>query len=307
MKAITAEGLSKVYEGGITAVDGIGLSLDKGEIFGFLGPNGAGKTTTIKLLCGMLAPSGGTCRVLGIDPAKDPGPLHQAAGVVTEHAQMYDHMTALENLQFYGALFGMGRSECIERARALLRRLDLADAAERRLAAYSTGMRQRLSLARALLHRPQILFLDEPTSGLDPESAQNVNSLIQEQAAEGTTVFLCTHQLRYAQEICTTYGLMNKGHLFAAGTLAQLRAMVCRNAKVRVKASRMPEGMAYREIGEHIYEIDAAAENEIPRIVKRIVEAGGDLYHVSEEKMSLEEIYFSLIDSAHEETEREQS
>lgn len=109
----------------------------------------------------------------------------------------------------------MSRSECTDRAKLLLQRLELADVMDRKLATYSTGMRQRLSLARALLHRPQILFLDEPTSGLDPESAQNVNALIQEQAAEGITVFLCTHQLRYAQEICTTYGLMNKGRLGA--------------------------------------------------------------------------------------------
>ena len=121
MEAITAEGLSKTYDGGTVAVDGISFSLDKGEIFGFLGPNGAGKTTTVKLLCGMLAPSGGECRVLGIDPAQEPELLHQKTGVVTEHAQMYDHMTALENLQFYGTLFGMSRSECEERAMALLR------------------------------------------------------------------------------------------------------------------------------------------------------------------------------------------
>lgn len=113
---------------------------------------------------------------------------------------------------------------------------------DRKLATYSTDMRQRLSLVRALLHRPQILFLDEPTSGLDPESAQNVNSLIQEQAAEGVTVFLCTHQLRYAQEICTTYGLMDKGHLFATGNITELRAMVSRNRRVRVKASCLPNG-----------------------------------------------------------------
>ena len=296
MKAISVEELSKTFSGGTVAVDEIGFSLDKGEIFGFLGPNGAGKTTTVKLLCGMLTPSGGKCQVLGIDPVQNPEQLHQKVGVVTEHAQMYDHMTALENLQFYGVLFGMIRSECADRAKLLLHRLELADVMDRKLATYSTGMRQRLSLTRALLHRPQILFLDEPTSGLDPESAQNVNSLIQEQAAEGVTVFLCTHQLRYAQEICTTYGLMDKGHLFATGNITELRAMVSRNRRVRVKASCLPKGMVYKEVGDHIYDVDVASEHDIPLIVKRIVEAGGDLYHVSEQQMSLEEIYFSLID-----------
>lgn len=305
MNAITAEGLSKVYTGGIAAVDRISFSLNRGEIFGFLGPNGAGKTTTVKLLCGMLTPTGGKCDVLGLDPAQAPEQLHQKVGVVTEHAQMYDHMTALENLLFYGTLYGMSRAECGERARLLLRRLELADVENRRLTTYSTGMRQRLSLARALLHRPQVLFLDEPTSGLDPESAQNVNALIQEQAAEGATVFLCTHQLRYAQEICTTYGLVNKGRLFAAGDIAKLRAMVSQNTKVRVKARRMPDNMAYREVREHVYDIDVSAESEIPFIVKRIVEAGGDVYHVSEERLTLEEIYFALIDRENAEKERE--
>lgn len=307
MNAITAEGLSKVYAGGTAAVDRISFSLNRGEIFGFLGPNGAGKTTTVKLLCGMLTPTGGKCEVLGLDPAQVPEQLHQKVGVVTEHAQIYDHMTALENLQFYGTLYGMSRAECGERARLLLRRLELADVENRRLATYSTGMRQRLSLARALLHRPQVLFLDEPTSGLDPESAQNVNALIQEQAAEGATVFLCTHQLRYAQEICTTYGLVNKGRLFAAGDIAKLRAMVSQNTKVRVKARRMPDNMACREVGKHVYDIDVGAESEIPLIVKRIVEAGGDVYHVSEERLTLEEIYFALIDRENTEKEREDS
>ena len=305
MKAINVEELSKTFSGGTVAVDGIRFSLNQGEIFGFLGPNGAGKTTTVKLLCGMLTPSGGKCQVLGIDPTQNPEQLHQKVGVVTEHAQMYDHMTALENLQFYGTLFGMNRSECVDRAKLLLHRLELADVMNRKLATYSTGMRQRLSLARALLQRPQILFLDEPTSGLDPESAQNVNSLIQEQAAEGITVFLCTHQLRYAQEICTTYGLMDKGHLFATGNITELRAMVSANRRVRVKASCLSKDMVYKEVGDHMYDIDVASEHDIPFIVKRIVEAGGDLYQVSEQQMSLEEIYFSLINREHAETECE--
>lgn len=303
MSAVVVENLSKIYIGGNKAVDGISFSLDKGEIFGFLGPNGAGKTTTVKLLCGMLTPSDGSCRVFDIDPTKNPEKLHQISGVITEHAQMYDHLSGIENLIFYGTLFGMNRSDCEKRAKDLLERLDLTDACYRRLSAYSTGMRQRLSLARAMMHSPKILFLDEPTSGLDPESAQNVNTLIQELALGGTTIFLCTHQLRYAQEICTSYGLMNKGSLFAKGNIEKLRSMVSNKVKVQVKASRIPKDMEYEKVGEHTYDISVDSADEIPMIVKKIVEAGGAIYHVSEEQMSLEEIYFSLIDRNHVEME----
>lgn len=284
-------------------MDGLSLSLEQGEVFGFLGPNGAGKTTTIKLLCGILAPTAGSCRVFGLDPVRDSEKLHRLSGVITEHAQMYDHLSGLENLIFYGSLFGMDEAACRKRAAALLERLYLTGAQRQKLSAYSTGMRQRLSLARAMMHSPKILFLDEPTSGLDPESAQNVNTLIGELAAGGTTIFLCTHQLRYAQEICSAYGLMNQGSLLAAGTLAQLRAMVCPKIRVRVKASRMPEGLAYQKTGAQIYDITVGSEEEIPQIVRSVVGAGGDLYHVSAERMSLEEIYFSLIDGNRGKTE----
>lgn len=293
---ITAESLSKTYPGGTKAVDRISFSLKEGEIFGFLGPNGAGKTTTVKLLCGMLTPSAGNCTVLDIDPAKMPEKLHRKTGVVTEHAQMYDHLSGVENLIFYGELFGMNRPDCEKRAGSLLERLDLTDAQHRKLSSYSTGMRQRLSLARALMHSPELLFLDEPTSGLDPESAQNVNSFIVELAAEETTVFLCTHQLRYAEEICTTYGLMDKGSLLATGTIDELRAMVGENIRVRIKTNCMPNDVKYEKIGEDTYDISVGAKSEIPRIVKRIVNTGGSIYHVSQENISLERIYFSLID-----------
>lgn len=304
MSAVLAENLTKIYTGGNKAVDRISFRLEQGEIFGFLGPNGAGKTTTIKLLCGMLTPSDGSCRVFDIDPARNPEKLHQISGVITEHAQMYDHLSGMDNLIFYGTLFGMNKSDCEKRAKALLKRLNLEDAEQRKLSAYSTGMRQRLSLARAMMHSPRILFLDEPTSGLDPESAQNVNNLIQELASGGTTIFLCTHQLRYAQEICTTYGLMDKGNLFAAGTIGKLRSMVSDKRKVRVIASRVPKDMEYEKTGERTYDFSVNSEEEIPEIVKKIVGAGGDIYQVSTEEMSLEEIYFSLIDRNHAEMER---
>lgn len=304
MRVVSTENLSKIYTGGNKAVDDISFSLEQGEIFGFLGPNGAGKTTTIKMLCGMLAPSSGSCRVFDIDPTKNPEKLHQMSGVITEHAQMYEHLSGMENLVFYGTLFGMNKSDCEKRAKMILERLNLTDAQQRKLSAYSTGMRQRLSLARAMMHSPKILFLDEPTSGLDPESAQNVNTLIQELATNGTTIFLCTHQLRYAQEICTTYGLMNKGSLFATGNIEELRARVSFKVKVRVKASLIPNDIEYQKAGDHVYDINVSSENDIPLIVKRIVEVGGDVYHISAEQMSLEEIYFALINMNHAEMER---
>lgn len=305
MIAVLAENLSKTYLGGKKAVDSVSFSLEQGGVFGFLGPNGAGKTTTIKLLCGMLTPSNGSCRVFDLDPVKSPEKLHQLSGVITEHAQMYDNLSGLDNLMFYGALFGMSATECEKRATALLQRLDLTDARERKLSAYSTGMRQRLSLARAMIHNPKILFLDEPTSGLDPESAQNVNNLIRELAAGGTTIFLCTHQLRYAQEICTTYGLITEGCLLATGDIGKLRAMVSSGVNVSVKASHVPGGLVYQKTGEQIYSFTVNSEAEIPPIVKAIVSAGGDIYQISAEGLSLEEIYFSLIDLNNAKTEGE--
>ena len=212
MERILSDNLSKTYPGGKQALCHMNLSLGTGEVFGFLGPNGAGKTTTVKLLTGILTPTEGSCLVMGYDPSKEPEKTHSLTGVVTEHAQMYDHLTGLENLLFYASVFNLSPQEGKDRARNLLERLGLWEAAKQPLSTYSTGMRQRLSLARALIHGPQVLFLDEPTSGLDPESAQSVNSLIRNLAREeGTTVFLCTHQLRYAQELCTRYGLIEEG------------------------------------------------------------------------------------------------
>lgn len=296
---ITADQLSKTFPNGTKAVNNIRFSLARGEIFGFLGPNGAGKTTTVKLLCGMLTPTGGVCRVLGIDPVQQPEALHRKCGVVTERALMYDHLTGAENLLFYGSLFGLSRADCKTRAKELLSRLELEGARDRKLSTYSTGMRQRLSLARALMHRPEILFLDEPTSGLDPESAQNVNSLITELAAQGTTVFLCTHQLRYAQELCTSYGLMDKGVLFASGTLGELRYAASDTAVLHVRASHIPENLALGKAEADVYRLGVSGEEEVPQIVKRIVDGGGKLYEVFLQQPSLEDIYFSLMEQNH--------
>ena len=296
--AVIMNEIAKQYPGGKRAVEHMSIALKEGEVFGFLGPNGAGKTTTVKILNGMLMPSEGTCEVLGIDPAKHPDQVHALSGVMTEHAQMYDHLTGRQNLIFYGELFGMSAAESAARAGELLEESELAAAGEKKLAAYSTGMRQRLSLARALMHRPKILFLDEPTSGLDPESVQNVNRLIRTLARErGITVFLCTHQLRSAQEVCTRYGLIAEGKLLIDGTLKELRRRVSPGITLGIRTDMVPERLPFLKTGDGYYEITLKTETEIPGIVRAITEAGGSIYEVTPKLPSLEDIYFALTAS----------
>lgn len=292
MNAVFLENVSKVFPDQNKAIDNVTIRLEPGEVFGFLGPNGAGKTTTVKILNGMLRLSEGQCRVFDIDPMENPEKVHALAGVVTEYAQMYDNLTAIENLMFYGAAFGINK-----RATVLLERLNLIEVKERKLGSYSTGMRQKLSLARAMIHHPKILFLDEPTSGLAPESAQNVNNMIRGLAQEeGMTIFLCTHQLRYAREICTSYGLLGKGSLLAMGTLEQLRTKIHSGIMIRIETNYMPDSVTYPKIEQGIFEVAVQTEKEIPSLVKQIVEQGGDIYHVSAEQPTLEDIYFTLIE-----------
>ena len=313
--AVSLNHLSKTYADGKKAVNNILISLAPGEIFGFLGPNGAGKTTTVKLLNGILTPTEGSCSVYGTDPAVHPEKTHALSGVVTEHAQMYDHLTGMENLLFYGSLFGLQTAACTRRSLFLLEQMDLTGAKDKKLAAYSTGMRKRLSLARALNHQPKVLFLAEPTSGLDPQSAQNVHAIIQNLPKEqGITVFLCTHQLRYAQEICTRYGLIREGSLLAQGTLEELRKKSCSGMTVKIRAAGIttilpsmypdqkstmaafqPEpGKPDHQPAEYL--IHVQSEAEIPQLVRKILENGGETYHVSSGQPSLEELYFTLTD-----------
>ena len=302
METVTIQKLSKTYPGGKEALKQLSMSLSTGEVFGFLGPNGAGKTTTVKLLTGVLSPSGGLCEIMGVNPNIQPEKVHLLSGIVTEHAQMYDNLTGIENLMFYATAFGLEQKEGKQRGESLLKELELTEAKDRKLATYSTGMRQRLSLARALLHRPKVLFLDEPTSGLDPESAQNVNQIIHNLACkEGITVFLCTHQLRYAQEICTRYGMIDQGTLLASGTIDELRARVFTSKSLRICASAVPDKLNFVKCGANEFETQIQDKKEIPDLIRKIVDAGEDIYSVNLAEPSLEDIYFALTAGRKEE------
>ena len=302
METVAIQKLSKTYPGGKEALKQLSMSLSTGEVFGFLGPNGAGKTTTVKLLTGVLSPSGGLCEIMGVNPNIQPEKVHLLSGIVTEHAQMYDNLTGIENLMFYATAFGLKQKEGKQRGESLLKELELTEAKDRKLATYSTGMRQRLSLARALLHRPKVLFLDEPTSGLDPESAQNVNQIIHNLACkEGITVFLCTHQLRYAQEICTRYGMIDQGTLLASGTIDELRARVFTSKSLRICASAVPDKLNFVKCGANEIETQIQDKKEIPDLIRKIVDAGEDIYSVNLAEPSLEDIYFALTAGRKEE------
>lgn len=302
METVAIQKLSKTYPGGKEALKQLSMSLSTGEVFGFLGPNGAGKTTTVKLLTGVLSPSGGLCEIMGVNPNIQPEKVHLLSGIMTEHAQMYDNLTGIENLMFYATAFGLKQKEGKQRGESLLKELELTEAKDRKLATYSTGMRQRLSLARALLHRPKVLFLDEPTSGLDPESAQNVNQIIHNLACkEGITVFLCTHQLRYAQEICTRYGMIDQGTLLASGTIDELRARVFTSKSLRICASAVPDKLNFVKCGANEFETQIQDKKEIPDLIRKIVDAGEDIYSVNLAEPSLEDIYFALTAGRKEE------
>ena len=222
---LAAAGLTKRY-GTLTAVDHLDLSVGPGELFGFLGPNGAGKTTTIKMLVGLLRPTAGTASVAGFDLARDPEAAKRRIGYVPDAAFLYEKLTAREFLEFSADLYQVPPAAQSRRIEALLQLFQLRDRASDLLAGYSRGMRQKVALAAALLHDPQVLFLDEPTVGLDPRSARQMKDILLDFCREGKTVFLSTHILEIAERMCTRIGIIDHGRLIAVGTLEDLRKMV---------------------------------------------------------------------------------
>lgn len=301
MPVIEAHNLSKRF-GQRLAVDGLSLDVEEGEVLGFLGPNGAGKTTTIRLLSGIIGPSSGSAVVAGLHPDREPEKLHEVIGLLTESAGFYDRLTARRNLEYFAGFYtGLQVDSQVEK---YLKLTGLWERQRDRVGTFSKGMKQRLALARALLHEPRVLFLDEPTAGLDPEAAQEVRQMIKRLGSEGRTIFLSTHNLAEAEYLCRRIAII-RTRLLALDTPGDLRQRLFRR-RVVVRLEAVPAALPdiVRRLGFVTGIMQEGNELQVdltdpdrnrPELVKGIVEAGGRVLEVSEKQHSLEEVYLSLM------------
>jgi ABC-2 type transport system ATP-binding protein len=289
----------------VTAVDGLSLDVAEGEVFGFLGPNGAGKTTTVRMLTGLVAATSGRATVNGLEVGRDDQAIRQSSGLLTESPGLYDRLSAEKNLQIFARLYGV--PDVAGQVEKYLRLLGLWERRRDEAGGFSKGMRQKLALARALLHEPSVLFLDEPTSGLDPEAAKLVRDFIADLKAAGRTIVLCTHNLEEADHLCDRIGVF-KTRLIIVDTPANLRRQLY-GRRVVVHLAHPEPSLA--EVGRALPFVrdlqwienklvvtldDPEANN--PILVRHLVEAGAEIQFVGELRHSLEEVYLQLIGAA---------
>ncbi|AFS79606.1 ABC transporter ATP-binding protein [Gottschalkia acidurici 9a] len=293
MDAIEVYNLSKSYERDQLVLNDISLSIPAGNIFGFLGPNGAGKTTLIRILNGILNPTNGGGKIMGYDIIHQRKELRSLCGVMTENAGLYENLNAIENLQFFGKMFGLSEKQVTEKSLFLLDTFNLLDSKKKKVKDFSTGMKKRLSLARTLIHSPKVLFLDEPTSGLDPESSKIVLDMVKRMAEEQrVTVFLCTHQLKYAEEICSLYGFVHRGNLLGFGTFDELLSKSNQSLKLEIKGDSIPAINKLEDLGNRRYSLPINSEKDIPNILEHIISNNGKVYEAKQVHWSLEDLYF---------------
>ena len=272
--AVEVAGLVREYKGGIRAVDGLDLAVAAGEIYGFLGPNGAGKTTSVRILTTLLRPTEGTARVAGHDVVSDADAVRRQIGVALQEAAIDPLMTGRELLVMQGALHGLRSADARRRAKELLERVGLTQAADRRVGGYSGGMRRRLDLALALVHRPRVLFLDEPTTGLDPTSRSALWREVRALNDEGTTVFLTTQYLEEAEQLADRVGIIASGKLVAEGTPAALKARVGQPT-LHVELVDADEAGRAREALAPLGDLEPAASDQPTRIALRAAAGHG--------------------------------
>ncbi len=301
---IHTDNLTKKF-GDVTAVEGLSLDIREGEVFGFLGPNGAGKTTTVRMLTCLIGPSSGTALVNGFGVGLQDTEIRRSVGVLTETPGMYDNLSAEYNLRLYAELYEV--KDVPGQVEKYLRMLGLWERRNDMAGTFSKGMKQKLAIARAMIHEPRLLFLDEPTSGLDPEAAHLVRDFIAELRKEGRTIFLCTHNLDEADRLCDRIGVF-KSRLLVVDTPQKLRQSLF-GRKVVFHLTEARDGLAdalrklpfVREtkvVENKIVAIVDDPESQNPDIVRALVAAGADIRFVGELRHSLEDVYLQLVKTA---------
>jgi len=298
---LETKNLTKRYNG-FTAVDSLNLSVKEGEVFGLLGPNGAGKTTTILMLLGLTEPSAGQVRVLGFDPARQPLSVKARTGYMPDQVGFYDDLTARENLAYIALLNEIPRSEAARRIDEALARVKLSDVADKRVATFSRGMRQRLGLADVLIKQPRLIIMDEPTQGLDPELAREFLGMIRALKEEGIAILLSSHLLHQVQAVCDRVGLFSRGRMVLQGTVPELAGKVLGGAyriqiqaqgpseKIRDALQRTPAVVHVRQVDGNRFDVEAR-EDIRADTAEAVIKAGGRLTALHIEHQSLDEIY----------------
>lgn len=228
--AVVTRGLVRTF-GDKVAVNNLNLSVRQGEFFGFLGPNGAGKSTTIKMMVGLMRPSAGNVWVDGVDVWLDPLRARALMGVLPEYLNLYERLSGREYITFAGRMYGVSDSDIRRRSEELLSVLDLENDADKLVIDYSVGMRKKVALAAAIIHRPKVLFMDEPFEGIDPVSSRVVRDILHDLTRRGTTIFFSSHIMEVVERLCTRVGIINQGYLVAEGTLQELRERASGNNK----------------------------------------------------------------------------
>jgi ABC-2 type transport system ATP-binding protein len=301
---IDTENLTKKF-GESTVVDSITLHVDEGEVFGFLGPNGAGKTTTVRMLACLVAKSSGSATIGDYEIARkeDQPKIRNMIGLLTENVGLYEELSAYDNLDFYGRFYKLGEQTRKERIEYLLKLLELWDKRDAAAGTFSKGMKQKLAIARALIHNPKVLFLDEPTANLDPEASKIVRDFVLELKKEKRTIFLNTHLLDEAERICDRVAIL-KTKLITIGSPEELRESLS-GRRVKFQLQHVSDAVvsAVRKLGYQIEEATGDSmviklkdpETDNPAILRSVQSAGGSVVFVTEVGSSLEDVYLKLV------------
>ena len=300
---IFTENLTKYFKD-LKAVDNVNLHIKAGEVLALLGPNGAGKTTTVRMLTTVLRPSSGTARVAGYDVLENPSEVRSAVGVLTEDHGLYDRMHIEEYLDFFGQIYDMSTEERADRIQDLLGRFGLLDARNRRIGKFSKGMRQKLSLARSLLHSPPVLLLDEPTSAMDPASARLVRNAIKTLRSEDRAIIVCTHNLAEAEELADKIAIIRYGKIIAEGSAVELKEQLLGPGEYRVQLAGTLDGrklpsldlLEITQTGPDWFTYRTPSARDLnPILLQELIGADFQVVKVEEVRRSLESVYLQAV------------